>query len=125
MKIYTGYFAKQKQYVANGLIPVSIARFNKYFSGASLKLLAPSAEMIHEPESTYIPKYENILSKLNKEGIIKELERLTNGKDCILLCYEKPSDFCHRQLVSKWLGSSCLGEYETAIKEIKQPTLFQ
>ena len=122
MKIYTGYFARVKQYREAGLITISIARFNKYYSGASLKLLAPTPEMIHEPESTYIPKYQSILSKLSKQGIIDELSRLSEGRDCVLLCYEKPTDFCHRQLVAKWLGNDCAGEFETVKKE--QPSLF-
>ena len=112
MKIYTGYFARVKQYRESGLFTISIARFNKYYQGASLKLLAPTPEMIHEPEKTYIPKYQLILSRLNKQGIIDELTRLSGGKDCILLCYEKPEDFCHRQLVAKWLGENCEGEYK-------------
>lgn len=111
MKIYTGYFAKINQYRQADLVTISIARFNRYYSGKSLKLLAPTAEMIKDPENIYIPKYNSILSKLSREGILKEIERLSDGKDCILLCYEKPSDFCHRRLVAKWLGDSCLGEW--------------
>jgi uncharacterized protein (DUF488 family) len=124
LKIYTGYFARVNQYRQAGLVTISIARFNKYYSGASLKLLAPTAEMIKEPEKTYIPKYYSILSKLSKEGILKEIERLSEGKDCILLCYEKPTDFCHRQIVAKWLGIACSGEYDyaprTPVKEIQK-----
>jgi hypothetical protein len=127
MKIYTGYFAKISRYRLVGLTTISIARFNKYYSGASLKLLAPSVEMIHEPESIYIPKYQLILSRLSKQGIIDEILRLSGGKDCILLCYEKPTDFCHRHLVAKWLDDSCSGEYDyikkVPIKEIQQ-TIF-
>lgn len=128
MKIYTGYFAKVSQYRAAGLVTINIARFNKYYSGASLKLLAPSAEMIHEPESIYIPKYHSILNKLNKSGIINHIKTLSVNKDCILLCYEKPTEFCHRQLVAQWLGDFCSGEYgyikRSPIKE-EQKTIFE
>jgi len=128
MKIYTGYFGKIRQYRAAGLVTISIARFNKYYSGASLKLLAPTAEMIREPEAIYIPKYHAILSKLSKEGILKEIERLSGGHDCILLCYEKPEDFCHRHMVAKWLGSACNGEFDyiprTPVKDV-QRTFFE
>jgi hypothetical protein len=127
MKIYTGYFAKLNQYRKVGLITISIARFNKYYYGAELKILAPTPEMIHEPELPYIPKYNLILSRLNKEQIISQIRSLSDGKDCILLCYEKPSDFCHRHLVAEWLGNYCHGEYgyieKTIIKEIQQ-TIF-
>lgn len=36
------------------------------------------------------------------------------GKEICLICYEKPSDFCHRHLVADWLnknGVKCK-EYE-------------
>jgi uncharacterized protein (DUF488 family) len=112
MKIYTGYFAKIKQYREKGLVTISIARFNKYYSGVSLKLLAPTAEMIYEPESFYIPKYKLILSKLNPSLILKEIEILSGGKDCILLCYEKSGDFCHRRLVAKWIEENTGQEVE-------------
>lgn len=33
----------------------------------------------------------------------------------VLLCYEKPEDFCHRHLVADWLNSSKILPYD--IKE--------
>jgi len=123
MKIYTGYFARVKQYREAGLVTISIARFNKYYSGASLKLLAPTAEMIHDAENLYIPKYKNILSKLNPSGIVDEIKNLSDGKDCILLCYEKPTDFCHRKLVAKWLNDSLQIEVKEFVVK-KELSLF-
>ena len=41
--------------------------------------------------------------------VIKELNYLVpnvNGKDIALICYEKPSDFCHRHLVAEWLNKN-------------------
>lgn len=38
---------------------------------------------------------------LNPNDILKEL-----GEDAVLLCYEKPGDFCHRHLVSQWLNEN-------------------
>lgn len=122
MKIYTGYFAKIKQYKNAGLVTISIARFNKYYTGPSLKLLAPSADIIKDPEIIYKPKYEEQLKKLSKQGILEEINKLSKGMDCILLCYEKPSDFCHRQIVAKWLGNKCIGEFGQT--KILQKTLF-
>lgn len=122
MKIYTGYFAQINKYKSAGLVPISIARFNRYYSGASMKLLAPSAEIIHLKEDEYRPIYETQLSKLSKAGILSEIKKLSNGKDCILLCYEKPSDFCHRRLVAEWLKSEIgfIPEFDVR----KQPQLF-
>ena len=129
MKIYTGYFAKVKQYREAGLETISIARFNRYYSGASLKLLAPAAEIIHLPEETYLPIYKDQLKKLSPEGILENIKSLAHGKDCILLCYEKPSDFCHRQVVAKWLKHHLdidVEEYSGEAKKVEpiNPTLF-
>lgn len=114
MKIYTGNFANVKKYVAAGLIPISIARFNRYFTGLKLIDLAPPAEIIHDPENSYRPKYEKLLSGLDREKIIEKIKTLTGGKDAILLCYEKSTDFCHRQMVAKWLTENQqVSEFET------------
>jgi uncharacterized protein (DUF488 family) len=112
MKIYTGYFAKNKEYQKAGLFQISIARFNKYFNGVKLPALAPTAEMIHEPKRTYVPKYRKILSRISVEQVVNEIKKASGGKDVVLLCYEKPTEFCHRQLVATWLGEYCEGEYQ-------------
>ena len=103
--IYTGYFAMVKRYTEAGLTPVSIARFNRYFSGIKYPALAPPAEMIKMDEGEYIPRYkEQVLGTLNPSEVADELQKL--GGQVILLCYEKPADFCHRQLVSEWLRNA-------------------
>jgi uncharacterized protein (DUF488 family) len=44
---------------------------------------------------------------------MEDLQRITGIDDLnkvILICYEKPSDFCHRHLVAKWFienGINC------------------
>lgn len=50
-----------------------------------------------------------VLDSLDAESVIKELNCLipnANGKDIALICYEKPSDFCHRHLVAEWLNQN-------------------
>ena len=103
MKIYTGYFGNSKHYQKEELVLISIARFNRFFKGHEFKILAPPAYMIHESEETYTPKYKAILAGLNKHQIINDIKNISEGKNCILLCYEKKGDFCHRHLVSEWL----------------------
>jgi hypothetical protein len=127
MKIYTGYFAKIRQYREAGLETISIARFNRYYQGASLKLLAPAAEIIHYPEDVYLPIYKDQLKKLSPEGILENIKSLAHGKDCILLCYEKPGEFCHRRIVAKWLNHYLnidVQEYPTEKRATIIPTLF-
>lgn len=42
--------------------------------------------------------------------MIKELNYLVSDADddaaIALICYEKPSDFCHRHLVAEWLNQN-------------------
>lgn len=37
------------------------------------------------------------LSRLVPEEVVLSLE------SCVMVCYEKPGDFCHRHIVSRWL----------------------
>ena len=111
----TGYFAKLKTYTDNGLIPVSIALYSpKWYSGLEYKKLAPSPEILHEFKvgefqgdiEHYRERYvREILGILNPKVITEELEKLTKADSdkIILLCYEKPEDFCHRHLVADWI----------------------
>ena len=61
-----------------------------------------------------------MVAKTNILTVLKDLTDLINsvndhiGKEICLICYEKPSDFCHRHLVADWLnknGFECK-EYE-------------
>ncbi len=103
----TGYFGKMKSYPKDkGFKFVSIARFNKFWTGDEYKKLAPPANIIKlENKELYIKLYyDQVLNKLNPQEVYNEL-----GDNAVLLCYEKYSDIengtavCHRRLVAKWL----------------------
>ena len=63
---------------------------------------------------------EQVLNKLNAEQVVKELDNLLLNETLAidyggdlqevpriaLICYEKPSDFCHRHLVADWLNKN-------------------
>ncbi len=119
MKIYTGNFANLKKYQSEGLFSISIARFNRYYKGAEMKQLAPPSWLINYPEAKYIPEYEKILKTLNRESVLKSIETLSGGRNVVLLCYERAGEFCHRQLVAKWL-SEIIEVKEFEIKKVKQ-----
>lgn len=52
-----------------------------------------------ENQKKYIEKFYNqVLSKLDPIEVYNEL-----GQNAVLLCFEKPTDFCHRFLVAGWL----------------------
>ncbi len=49
---------------------------------------------------------KQVLNNLNTDKVLEELYELSNYKDIVLLCYETPDKFCHRQLVADWLNKS-------------------
>ena len=53
----------------------------------------------HLPNSWYEEQYfTTVLNKLDAKKVVREF-----GKNPVLLCYEKPDEFCHRHLIAKWL----------------------
>ena len=122
--MYTGYFAKLKYYEEQGLIPIAICGgIPDWYKGLWYKKLAPKWSFFNEwkngiehkgDNEYYIQHFnEEVLKNKNPSEIEKELKTLAKRRisdKIILLCYEKPSDFCHRHLVSDWFnqnGISC------------------
>jgi len=98
----TSYFAKA------GTHPnaISIAAYNpSWFKGRSYPDLAPPWTLVSMYKKGYISKddyelkYIKILEELDPQKVIKDL-----GENAVLLCYEKPSEFCHRHIVAQWLS---------------------
>lgn len=55
----------------------------------------------------YISQFdEQVLKPLTVEGVLEDIANLSGGDldKVILLCYEKPTDFCHRHLVADWIN---------------------
>lgn len=106
----TGYFGKMKSYPTDkGYEYISIARFAKFWNGATYPKLAPPAEIIKIKDEAQYKKlyYEKVLSKLDPKQVYNEL-----GDNAVLLCYEKFSDikngtaFCHRRIVAEWFENN-------------------
>ena len=116
--IYTGRFDDVQKYEKAGLIPVSIAGWApEDYHGIQFKTLAPKYSWWkewrdqHLSNDWYRVKYqETVLDKLNPKVIANRLNSF--GKDVVLLCYERPEEFCHRQLVAHWLRSAGIPVYE-------------
>lgn len=52
-----------------------------------------------ENQWDYVEKfYTKVLKPLNPQEVYKNL-----GENAVLLCFEKPTQFCHRHLVGAWL----------------------
>ncbi len=70
----------------------------------------PNAVVLYHPiERYYSHEYFDQLFDLDARSIWQELHKLAGGAEPILLCYEKPGQFCHRRLVAKWFAAE-LGE---------------
>ena len=107
MKIYTSYFSQMKALNNAGIVPINIALWPpKFFRGISIMYLAPKRYMLSGKltREQYIESYRrDVLGRLNPVAVVREIERLSGGKDAALLCYEKPGEFCHRRLFAQWM----------------------
>lgn len=115
--MYTGYYANLKQYTKNGLVPVSISIYSPIALRNCMdryEPLMPSNSLLRMykdgdiDERDYAELYMQSLSGLSRKRVIDDLFNITNNKSPVLLCYEKPSSFCHRHIVSEWLNESGL-----------------
>lgn len=109
MKIYTSYFAKMKN-IPDEIVRISICgKAPDWYDGIQYKKVAPKYGFFQEwkknhDNNFYIEHFDaEVLDMLNAESVYRDLEKLSNGNDCVLLCYEKVGDFCHRHLVANWL----------------------
>ncbi|MCM1500678.1 MAG: hypothetical protein NC124_19625, partial [Clostridium sp.] len=60
----------------------------------------------------YIEYFQaEVLDKLDVTDVLMDFSRMDHGfnvgkNDIALICYGKPSDFCHRHLVAEWLNQN-------------------
>lgn len=117
MTIYTSYFAGLKNLPAD-IVPIGISRYPpKWYNGISYKKLAPTGDMLRLSIPEYHPRFEAILRALDPKQVAKEIEQLSKGKDCALICFERPGDFCHRHMVGNWLNFNGVFVQEFNAKE--------
>lgn len=113
--IFTSYFAQLKNLPVN-TIPVAICgKSPDWYTGFEYKKLAPKWSFfkewkINHDNDYYIEHYQKeVLDKLNPDEVVTDLLRFLEISNqlqshIVLLCYEKPNDFCHRHLVAHWLN---------------------
>jgi uncharacterized protein YeaO (DUF488 family) len=113
MEIYTSYFAQSGKIPSNYVKVAICGKAPDWYKGVSYKKLAPTYDILMQYKETkdtarYQFRYRTeVLSKLNEKEVVDELTALANGADgVVLLCYEKPTDFCHRNIVSSWLSTA-------------------
>lgn len=108
MQIFTSYFGRKAMLERAGIVPICIALWKpRWYEGISYLPVAPKAFMLKDENQTqeqYIERYNRlVLGTLRVENVVRDIERLSGGRDAALLCYEKPGDFCHRHLLAKWI----------------------
>lgn len=110
--IYTSYFSKIKS-LPSDCVPISICgRPIPGWTGLEYKRLAPKWSFFRDykegkiGQDGYVSEYNRlVLSGLDPITVRAELEAIVGpGNNPVLVCYEKPGDFCHRHLVAEWLG---------------------
>lgn len=123
--IYTSYFGNLKKLPEN-IIPISICgKAPDWWKGLQYKKLAPKYQFFTEwkknKDNNYYIKHfnEEVLNGLEASEVVMELHHLCDKSmydniDIVLVCYEKPEDFCHRHLVAEWLrqGGYAVEEYK-------------
>ena len=113
--LYTGYFAGLRKLPVD-VIPVAICVSPPAgYNGRSIQILSPSIGCLmdwkrdHDNEA-YVERYKReTLSKLDArevESMIYRVAGVSSDHDVVLVCYEKPTDFCHRHLVADWFESN-------------------
>lgn len=123
MKIYTSYFAKQKDLEERGITCIGICAIPpKWFNGPNFACVAPSKDILFEYKANpdnerYTKRYkEEVLCILkNPQIFVDGLIYCSDGKDVAMLCYEKPEDFCHRHILADFLNEKLnldIKEYE-------------
>jgi hypothetical protein len=106
--MYTSYFACPKlKNIDSPNRLVAISKGLPYWKTdlRSYPSLAPSWDLvknrkIHPDEYTKIYR-ETVLDKLSAKYVYDHISSVF-GENAILLCYEKPDQFCHRFLVAEW-----------------------
>lgn len=104
--IYVSYYGNYRKFPLE-FKTVSISRFVPKYMKVDVHAieLAPSQKLLNDyksgkvDEQQYIEIFKKeILGNLNPSAIQEKYD------NCILLCYEKTGDFCHRTLVKNWLN---------------------
>lgn len=111
-------------YARNGKHPnaicISVVRPRWYPNMVHMPELGPTWDMVkaYKTNSDIQQYTKDFWSLLLVERKIDPVVIAKNiPEDAILLCWEKPSDFCHRQLVREWLNST----NEIYISELIKP----
>lgn len=116
MAVYTSYFGLVRK-LPKGMIKMAVCY--KPIRGIGIwNSVVPDADYVYGykrgeiNEQQYEELYYNYLLA-RKEQIAGNIPYLKGGTDVVLLCYEKPGDFCHRHILARFLRE----QFELEVKE--------
>lgn len=103
--MYTSYFANWRNYPPDKFQAIAIVRTTpKYVHYMNIVELAPPKKMKHlPPESLAIAYRKYLNNNRDAKGICMQIAKICGDKIPVLLCYEKPHEFCHRHILREWL----------------------
>jgi len=104
-KIYTSNYARHGSNPLAFGISLTVP---EWYEGQRLQFLAPRSDMVGKikkgsenyNQRKYTREYIDLLNGRNVNPQ-KLVDSLPDG--ALLLCYESPGDFCHRQLLAAWV----------------------
>ncbi len=126
-RLYTSNYARNSTHPKAIAISAYTPKWG--YEGAWLPILAPSKKLLHDildekiTQEQYDERYMDEIINERKLTPKKVVDMLPEGS--IMLCYEKPTDHCHRHLLREWLnnsGEAIVEELLTA-KEIRKQEL--
>ena len=94
-------------------------RLQRGTAGLQYKKLAPKYDFFMKWKETHDNDYyikcfnEQVLSKLDFYSVYEELHAMADtvasgDYEICLICFEKPTDFCHRHLVANWFNQNLI-----------------
>ncbi len=113
MKIFTSYYgSKTLDRNRHFLVQISNSAPKGFETDIKWEEVVPDWNTLVKPskdgeitEFTYRARYNRQL-QVSAFTIILAFESIAKqaaGKDIVLLCYEKPDDFCHRHILAEWI----------------------
>jgi len=104
-RLYTSHF-NSGEWETEYAVAIS-GKSPPWYNGAEFKELAPKFWFFEKykrdgDEGFYREQYQQeVLSHLDPEEVYNRL-----GQNSVLLCWEKPGEFCHRRIVADWLTNA-------------------
>ena len=92
--------------ITRGRAPRSAPSGYRYY-----RALAPTWGMLELSYEEYrIAFFTDVLGRLDPVKVVGDLERLAEGHEPVLLCFERPpfteTNWCHRRMAGEWFADS-------------------